>query len=97
MPPEKPANTAPWKRDGECQGVLATPRKDPAPKACPTRRPSEGQAPSHLGGGQLQVANRLRVREQLDLLHQISVLVPTHHSLVEGPCACEETERAEIV
>lgn len=44
--------------------------------------------PSHLGGGQLQVANRFRVRKELDLLHQTGPAVPTHHSLVQGPCGC---------
>lgn len=60
--------------------------------------PSEG--PSCLGGDQLQVANRFGISEELDLLHQVSprgVAVPARHSLVEEPCGCGETEKAEIV
>lgn len=65
--------------------------------ASPTGRPSDSQVPSHLGGGQLQVTNRFGVREQLNLFHQMSTAVPTHHSLVERPCGYGETERAEVI
>lgn len=60
-----------------------------------TPKPSLISRPSYLGGGQLQVTHRVRLWEELDLLHQVGVAVPTHHCLVQGPGGCER-ERAGL-
>lgn len=69
-------------RDG-----FATPGEDPAPKPPPTG------GPCHLLGGQQQVADRLRLREHLDLLRQMRSVVPTPHGLVQGPRGCGERQQ----
>lgn len=69
----------------EMEGVRSPSTLARAPQVPPTGRPCPVQVPSHLGGGQLQVLNRLRVRAQLNLLHKISTAILRHHSFVQGP------------
>lgn len=69
-----------------------------APQVLPTGQPCSVQVPSHLGGGQLQVSNRLRVRAQLDLLHEISsAAVLRHHGFVQGPRGCRDRDKVDCL